>query len=125
MASLKFMGKHPDSSSTSKVRVKWLSGLVPGSAKLTFPATQIMEDTSLVANSKRMELTSPRMDRSVAKRHVENVDNKSLESTTIHSLTSVPSSSSNAFANTFPSFIASPAPSISADVTDLTSRCDL
>ena len=72
-----------------------------------------------------MELTFPRMDRLVAKRQVDKIENKSFESTSIHSLTSVSSSSSMASTRTFPSSIASPAAKVSADVTDLTGLCDL
>ena len=68
---------------------------------------------------------SPQMDRSVANRQVDKVENKSMESIIIHRLTSVPSSSSRAFTSTFPWSTASPAASVSADVTDFTGRCDL
>ena len=61
-----------------------------------------MEVSLLVANLNLMELTSALMDLSVAKRQVEKVKNKCLESTAIRSLASVPSSSSTAFTNTFP-----------------------
>ena len=124
MASVKFSGKHPDSSNIIRVCVRWLLDLVPGSVRLIFPGNHIMEDMYLIANSNLMELTSPRMDRSVAERQVDKVENKSLESTIIHRLTSVPRSSSRAFTNTFPSSIASHAASVSADVTEFTGRYD-
>ena len=84
-----------------------------------------MKITFLVANSNLMELTSPRIDLSEASRQVGNVEKKSLESTTIDNPTSVQSTSSIVLTKIFPSPIASPAANISAEVTDLTGRCDL
>ena len=72
-----------------------------------------------------MELTSPRIDRSVANREVDKVENKSFEFATVHSLTSAPSSSSMVLTKTFLSSTASPAASVLADVTDLKGRFDL
>ena len=72
-----------------------------------------------------MEPTSPRIDRSVANQQVDKVENKSFESTTMHSSALVPSISSMALTKTFPSSIAYPAARISADVTALTGRRDL
>ena len=66
------MGRHPDSYNSRKVWVEWLSCLVPGSAKLIFPGTNVMEHTFLVASSNIMELKSPQIDLSEANRKVYN-----------------------------------------------------
>ena len=77
ITSVKSRGKLPVSSSSCRVCVKLLSGLVSGSAKLIIPGTCIIENTFLEANSNLMELTPPEIDRSVAKREVGRVE-KSL-----------------------------------------------
>ena len=65
------------------------------------------------------------MDLSVDKQQVDKAESKPLESTTIHCLTSVPSSPSKSFTSTFLSSLASSAAKVSADVTDLTGRYGL
>lgn len=72
-----------------------------------------------------MELTSPRTDLSEAIPQADQVEIKTLEFTTIHDLTSVPSSFSKAFTRTFPSPIASSSANVSAEVMDLTGHRDL
>ena len=119
------MGREPDWNNKLELCVSWVPCLVPGSAKLIFPGTHIIGCTFFVANSNLIELTSLRIERSKATRQVDRVETKSFESTTRHKLTSVPSSSSTALSRTFPSSIASAADEVSAEVAELTGRCDL
>lgn len=72
-----------------------------------------------------LELISTRIDRSVASRQVDKVENTYFKSTTIHRLISVPSSSSMAFNNIYPSFMASTAARVLAEVMDFTGHFNL
>ena len=74
LVSSKLIGKQPDSRSKWRAWLNWLSGLVPGSARLIFTRAQIIEETFLVANSNLVKLTSPRVDLPEASRKARKVE---------------------------------------------------
>ena len=114
----------PETSIHCNASVGGLSVFVPGSAKLIFPGTQIIEETTLVANSKKIELTSPLIELSDASLQVYSAMKRSFGSKAIHISNSSFNSSLKALTKTLPSLIASPAPSVPGAPIDLTGRRD-